>query len=105
MSSTFLTFLLLTIYVCREKTFLFFFFFVNQDIPGFAQTNPRPKWQGLPKRPAADEERGRTSDLVSDESTPNRSARTFLITHNLYLNKKKKRRLIWMLALVPVNCS
>ena len=78
-------------YVVRRPSF-FFFFFVNQGIPGFAQTNPRPKWQGLPKRPAADEERGRTSDLVSDESTPNRSARTFLITHNLYLNKKKKKK-------------
>jgi hypothetical protein len=52
------------------------FFCVNQDIPGFVQTNPRPGWQGLPKRPAADEERGRTPDLVSDESAPNRSART-----------------------------
>jgi hypothetical protein len=51
-----------------------FFFFVNQGIPGFAQTNPRPGWQGLPKRLAADEERGRTPDLVSDESAPNRSA-------------------------------
>ena len=90
----------------REDLPSFFFFFLNQGIPGFVQTNPRSKWQGLPKRPAADEERGRTSDLVSDESTPNHSARTFLITHNLYLKKKKKKRgLIWMLALVPVNCS
>ena len=54
----------------------FFFFFLNQGIPGFAQTNLRPGWQGLLKRPAADEERGRTPDLVSDESAPNRSART-----------------------------
>jgi len=54
----------------------FFFFGVNQGIPGFAQTNSRPGWQGLSKRPAANEERDRTPDLVSDESAPNRSART-----------------------------
>jgi len=30
----------------------------------------------LPKGPAANEERGRTPDLVSDKSAPNRSART-----------------------------
>jgi hypothetical protein len=71
--------------------FIFFFFGVNQDIPDFAQTNPRSGWQGLSKRPAADEERGRTPNLVSDESAPNRSSKTFLITHNLYLNKKKKK--------------
>jgi len=64
---------------------------VNQGIPDFVQTNPRPGWQGLSKRPAADEERGQTPNLVSDESAPNRSSKTFLITHNLYLNKKKKR--------------
>ena len=52
------------------------FFGVNQGIPGFVQTNPRPGWQGLPKRPAADKERGRTADLVSDESAPNCPART-----------------------------
>jgi len=56
---------------------------VNQGIPGFAQTNPRPGWQGLPKRPVADEERGRTPDLVSDESTPNRSARTSWVNMTL----------------------
>ncbi|KAI9388343.1 hypothetical protein POPTR_009G048602v4 [Populus trichocarpa] len=50
--------------------------FIITGISGFVQTNPRPGWQGLPKRPAADEERGRTPDLVSDESAPNRSART-----------------------------
>ena len=52
------------------------FFGVNQGIPGFTQTNPRPAWQGLLKRPAADEEKGRIPDLVSDESAPNRSTRT-----------------------------
>jgi hypothetical protein len=36
----------------------------------------RTGWQVLPKGPAADEERGRTPDLISDESAPNCSART-----------------------------
>jgi hypothetical protein len=56
--------------------FFFIFFFLNRGISGFAQTNLRPGWQGLLKRPTANEKRGWTPNLVSDESAPNRSART-----------------------------
>jgi hypothetical protein len=42
--------------------------------PGYPRRWPRlipwPGWQGLPKRPSADEEEGRTLNLVSDESMP-----------------------------------
>jgi hypothetical protein len=46
------------IFLLKMHKHSFFFFFVNQGIPGFAQANLRPGWQGLLKRPAADEERG-----------------------------------------------
>ncbi|KAJ6870187.1 hypothetical protein NC652_035954 [Populus alba x Populus x berolinensis] len=36
----------------------------------------RTGWQVLPKGPAADKERGRTPNLISNESAPNHSART-----------------------------
>jgi hypothetical protein len=52
-------------------TFSILFFLVK---PGYPRRWPKliswPGWQGLPKRPSADEEEGRTPNLVSEESMP-----------------------------------
>jgi hypothetical protein len=48
----------------------------------------RTGWQVLPKGRAADEEKGRTPDLVSDESAPNHSARTHGLNICLYLGAR-----------------
>jgi hypothetical protein len=47
----------------------FFFFFVKPRYPRrWSRLISQSGWQGLPKRPSADEEEGRTPNLVSDES-------------------------------------
>ena len=57
----------------EDSIFLFvfslFFFFVKPRYPRrWPRLIPQSGWQGLPKRPSADEEEGRTPNLVSDES-------------------------------------
>ncbi|KAJ6905848.1 hypothetical protein NC652_023564 [Populus alba x Populus x berolinensis] len=54
---------------------------IRKENQGYPERWPRlilfrTGWQVLPKRPAADEERGRTPNLISDKSATNHSART-----------------------------
>ena len=75
----------------KDDACVFFFFWYNQGYPErWPRLIPfRTGWQVLPKRPAADEERGRTPDLVSDESTPNHSARTPWVMKAFIEHKEK----------------
>jgi len=56
---------------CINLWFMTLFFLVKPGYPRrWPRLIPRPGWQGLPKRPAADEEEGQTPNLVSNESIP-----------------------------------